>query len=387
MKVPIARPSFDETDRAAIVEPLETGWVVQGPKVAEFESLFADYVGAPRAAACSSATTGLHLALATAGIGPGDEVIVPAFTWVATANAVLYCGARPVFCDVDLDTFNLNADDLAARVTDATKALAPVHLFGLPADMGAVGEVARAKSLTVVEDAACGLAARIDGQHVGTMGDFGVFSFHPRKALTTGEGGMVLARDADADALIRSLRDHGAGTSDRARHESKQGYLLGAFNVMGFNYRMTDFQGALGVSQMAKAEWVHARRTALAHRYDEALADLDWLVLPRAPEGVTHGYQSYVCLFRPEAPTLGRLDTLNARRDALMKRLADEGVSTRQGTHAVHALGLYRERFGLRPEDYPGAWMAERLSIALPLFPDMTEAEQDHVISCLRGAM
>ncbi len=384
IRVPITRPCFDDDDRAAIVGPLATGWVVQGPNVAEFERRFAEYTGAGHAVASTSCTTGLHLALAALGIGPGDEVIVPAFTWVASANVVLYCGATPVLCDVDADTFNVDLADLEARITPRTKALLPVHLFGLPVDMGPLLELARRHGLAVVEDAACGTGARWQGTHVGHIGDFGAFSFHPRKAITTGEGGMVLTNDAEGARLLRTLRDHGASKSDLARHEGKAAFLLSEFNVMGFNYRMTDIQGALGVTQMAKLEWIQARRTALAHRYDALLADLDWLRVPGVPDGDTHGYQSYVCVYRPEAPTMANVDSLFERRCALMMRLESEGVSTRQGTHAVHGLGLYRERFGLRPEDYPQAWIAERVSLALPLFPTMTEAEQDRVVELLR---
>lgn len=386
MRVPISKPWFDEEEQAAVLEPLASGWVVQGPKVQAFESLFATYIGTPNAVACTSCTTALHMALTALGVGRGDEVLVPAFTWVASANAVMYCGATPVLCDISLDTFNLDPADMAARVTGRTRALMPVHLFGLPADMEAVTHLAKTRGLKVVEDAACGLGARIAGRHVGTLGDFGAFSFHPRKAITTGEGGMVVTSDADRADELRSLRDHGASRSDRARHEGRRGFLLPEFDVLGFNYRMTDVQGALGVAQMGKVERIQARRAALAARYDALLADIDWLATPRVPPDREHGWQSYVCLFRPEAPTLARLNALGDRRDALMQRLEQAGVATRQGTHAVHGLSLYRRRFGFRPEHLPNAWMAERLSLALPLYPTMTEAEQDYVVARLRAA-
>ncbi len=385
MKVPITRPFFDDDDRAAVAAPLDTGWVVQGPNVAAFEGLFAQHTGAAHAVACTSCTTGLHMALVAADVGPGDEVLVPAFTWVATANVVLYVGATPVLCDVELDTFNVDVDDLARRITPRTKAMIPVHLFGLPADMARLNALAAEHDLKVIEDAACGLDARIDGQHVGTFGDFGAFSFHPRKAITTGEGGMVTTADAGRDALLRALRDHGAAKSDLARHGDKQAFLLSAFELMGFNYRMTDFQGALGVTQMKKAPWIHERRTALAQRYDRLLADLDWLRTPTVPDGWTHGYQAYVCLFAPEEPTFDRLAALRDRRNALMSALEADGVQTRQGTHAVHTLGLYRDRFGLTAADYPNAALAENLSMALPLFPTMSEAEQDWVVDRLKA--
>lgn len=383
MKIPITKPVFDDADRAAVASPLDTGWVVQGPNVARFEANFATYVGAPSAIACSNCTTGLHMGLAAAAIGPGDEVLVPAFTWVASANAALYCGATPVLCDVSLDTFNVDLDDLEARLTPRTRAVVPVHLFGLPADMGRLMPWARKHGLAVVEDAACGLDARIDGQHVGTFGDYGAFSFHPRKAITTGEGGMVLTADAAKDALVRSLRDHGASKSDATRHAAKNAFLLSEFNVLGYNYRMTDMQGALGVTQLAKARWIHERRCALAARYDRLLSGLSWLRTPVVPAGWTHGYQSYVCLFAPETPTFAALERLRTERDALMTTLEENGIQTRQGTHAVHTLGYYRDRFGLRAEDYPNAALAENLSITLPLYPQMTDEEQDYVVEHL----
>lgn len=378
IEVPITRPCFDDDDRRAIAAPLDTGWVVQGPHVAEFERRFAAYTGAAHAAAATSCTTALHLALVAAGIGPGDEVLVPALTWVATANAVLYTGATPVLCDVALDTFNVDVPALAARVTARTRAVIPVHLFGLPADLPAIMALAAKHDLRVIEDAACGLDARIDGRHVGTWGDYGAFSFHPRKAITTGEGGMVTTADPDGDATVRALRDHGA-----VRGAAPQG--LGAFDLLGFNYRMTDFQGALGVSQLAKAAAMHARRAALADRYATRLAALDWLRPPTTPTGHTHGWQAYVCLFAPDAPRFDHLDALRARRDRLMAALAADGVQTRPGTHAVHTLGLYRERLGTTAADCPGASLAEGLSIALPLFATMTEAEQDHVVDRLKA--
>lgn len=379
MRVPITKPWFDEADFAAVQAPLTTGWVVQGPWVERFEQRFAAFAGAEAAVACTSATSGLHLALRALDIGPGDEVVVPALTWVATANAVVYCGATPVFADVELSTFNLDPAGLREVVTAKTRAVIPVHLFGLPADLDAVMAVAGAKGLGVVEDAACGLGSRWRGEHVGRVGDFGVFSFHPRKAVTTGEGGMVLARAAAQVARLRVLRDHGG---ERVAGDP---FALGAFDELGYNYRMTDIQGALGCSQMEKAAAAVEGRRARAARYDELLAGLDWLRLPSAPAHVQHSYQSYVCLFAPEEPSLGNVDRLSARRDALMSALAAAGVATRPGTHAVHALGWYRARYGLRPEDRPGAWLAERLSIALPLYPQMSDAEQDFVVAALKA--
>lgn len=386
MKIPITRPWFDAADFAAVQAPLETGWVVQGPHVKRFEQRFAAFTGYADAVACTSCTTGLHLSLIAAGVGPGDEVIVPSFTWVASANAAIYCGARPVLVDVDLDTFNIDPEAMKAAVTPATRALMPVHLFGGAADMAAVSSVADAHGLKVIEDAACGLGTRWRGQHVGAIGDFGAFSFHPRKAVTTGEGGMVLARDARALDHVRVLRDHGASKSDRARHEGQDAFLLSPFSQLGFNYRMTDIQGALGCTQMEKVPTVLERRVARARRYDALLAEFDWLRTPTVPAETEHSYQSYVCLFAPERPTLDALADLHAGRNRVMRHAESRGVATRQGTHAVHGLAYYRERFGYAPTDFPGALMAEQLSMTLPLYPQMTDAEQDYVVEVLAEA-
>jgi dTDP-4-amino-4,6-dideoxygalactose transaminase len=384
MRVPITKVLYDEADLEAVQGPLRTGWVVQGPNVEAFERSFAEFTGADSAIACTSCTTGLHLGLAALGIGPGDEVIVPSLTWVATANAVEYCGATPVFCDVELETFNIDTAQLPGLITERTRAIMPVHLFGLSADMGAVMRLAEAHDLGVVEDAACGLGALWADAHVGTIGDFGAFSFHPRKAVSTGEGGMVLCRSAEMDKKVRSLRDHGASKSDLARHHDKAAFLLSEFNHLGFNYRMTDIQGALGVTQMQKAGYVLERRRALAGRYDEILADLDWLITPVVPEPCVHAYQSYVCRFAPEPPTLENVDALHERRNAMMMAMEADGVSTRQGTHAVTNLGYYTEKYDIDPRDYPGGLLSELLTVTLPLYPQMTEVEQDYVVECLR---
>ena len=384
MQIPITKPFFGEQEEKAVVEPLRSGWVVQGPKVAEFESLFADYAKAPYALATSSCTAALHLALVALGIGPGDEVILPAFTFVATANVIEQQRATPVFCDIDLHAFNIDVSQIASRITPHTKAIMPVSLFGLCADMEPIIEVAQEHNLYVIEDAACGIGAWYHGHHAGTLADIGCVSFHPRKAITTGEGGMVLTADKELAEKIRSLRNHGAIKSDLQRHESKRGFLLPEYNVVGYNYRMTDLQGAIGVVQMGRLKHVLERRTALAQRYDQALQNLPWLETPYTPEGYVHGYQSYVCLFRPEEPTMDNVEELHERRNMLMAGLEERGIATRQGTQAVHILGYYRQRYGLKAADFPNAYLADRLSLALPLYPQMTEEEFAYVIENIR---
>ncbi len=381
--IPITKAVFDDAEAAAVAEVLRSGWVVQGPRVAAFEKGFRDFTGLPEAVACTSCTTGLHLALLCEGIGPGDEVIVPAFTWVATANAVIYCGATPVLADIDLDTFDLTAEEIERRVTPRTCAVIPVHLFGLAADMDAIMAVGQQHDLAVVEDAACALGTLWRGRHVGAFGGGGAFSFHPRKAITTGEGGMYTTADPEKARRARSLRDHGASKSDHARHANPGAALLPVFDVVGYNYRMTDLQGAVGVAQLGKLPAILERRIALAKRYDVLLRDAAGLVTPIEPEGCRHAYQSYVCRLETTDISPKAIHAGNARRNAVMAALESEGIATRQGTHAVHMLGYYRQTFGFDAMDFPCAWAADQLSLTLPLYAEMSEADQDRVVERL----
>jgi perosamine synthetase len=389
--IPITKPCFGEEERKAILEPLESGWVVQGPKVAEFERLFAEFAGVKYAIATTSCTTALHLSLVAMGIGPGDEVILPSFTFVATANAVEYTGATTVFCDIDLETFNIDADQVERKITKKTKAIIPVHLFGLSADMNAIMQIAKRHGLRVIEDAACGLGSYYHGKHVGAFGDSGCFSFHPRKAITTGEGGMIITKDHDSMVAFKSLRDHGASKSDLDRHVDRGGSLLPQFDQLGYNYRLTDLQGALGVAQMRAAGEIIATRKARAERYRQLLKNESWLETPVCPDGSIHSYQSYVCLFRANedfqrSKPLGmdRISLLNEKRNQLMEQLMAKGIAVRQGTHAVHALGYYRKKYHTKLEDYMNSFIAERLSVTLPLYTQMTDEEQDFVVRELK---
>jgi len=380
MNVPIARTSLLESEIQSVIEPLRSGWLVQGPKVREFEDKWSLFTGAKHSIAVTSCTTGLHLSLAAMGIQPGDEVIVPAFTWIATANVVEHLGAKVVFCDIDLETFNLNAQQLASLVTSKTKAILPVHLFGMAADMETINAFAKQHKLWVVEDAACGFGSRYEGQHVGTLGHTGVFSFHPRKAITTGEGGMITTQDEELAAKLRRLRDHGAAMSDLQRHLGARPYLLADHPDAGYNQRMTDLQAALGSAQMDRASDIVRERQHLAQRYDEAFASLAWLRTPVQRAGYEHGYQSYPCLFQPESIKSDALSRINERRNAWMDKLQKLGISTRPATHAVHMLTFYREKYKLNPQDFPNAYAANDCSISLPLFHGMTVEEQDYVV-------
>jgi perosamine synthetase len=386
LRIPITQPYFGQEERDAIVQPLDTGWVVQGPLVQEFERRFCEFTESRYAAATTSCTTALQLAIAALGVKPGDEVIVPAFTWVATPNVVEWMHATPVFCDISLDTFNIDVTQAAALVTPRTVGIIPVHLFGLCAEMSAIAALASRHRLWVLEDAACAFGAYYRDRHAGTFGDAGCFSFHPRKSITTGEGGMVTTGRADLHALIGSLRDHGASRTDRDRHESAGAFLLPEYPHLGFNYRMTDLQGALGCVQMNRARWLLRERARVASRYSERLADLPWLACPSTPSGYTHGWQSYVCLFQPDAPTLAESSTLSMRRNALMASLEARGIATRQGTHAPVLQQFYREKYGFTPDHFPNATIAERISLSLPLFAQLSDDDVDIVVTELARA-
>jgi dTDP-4-amino-4,6-dideoxygalactose transaminase len=293
---------------------------------------------------------------------------------------VEHLGAKVVFCDIDLETFNLDVQQLASLVTTKTKAIFPVHLFGMAADMGSINEFAKQHKLWVVEDAACGFGSRYQGQHVGTLGHAGVFSFHPRKAITTGEGGMITTQDDELATKLRRLRDHGAAMSDLQRHLGARPYLLSDHPDAGYNQRMTDLQAALGSAQMDRASDIVLERQNIAQRYDEAFASLAWLRTPVRRSGYENGYQSYPCLFQPEVIKTNSVARINKRRNAWMDKLQKMGISTRPATHAVHMLTFYREKYKLNPQDFPNAYAANDCSISLPLFHGMSVDEQDYVI-------
>lgn len=380
MKIPIARTSLLESEVNSVLEPLNSGWLVQGPKVKEFEDKWCDFTGAKHSIAVTSCTSALHLSLAAMDFGPEDEAIVPAFTWISTANVIEHLGGKVIFCDIDLETFNLDLDKLDSLITNKTKAILPVHLFGLPADMHRILDLTARKDIKVIEDAACGFGSRINETHVGNFGDTGCFSFHPRKAITTGEGGMVTTNDKSIAEKIRRLRDHGAEMSDLQRHLGPKPFLLADHPDAGYNQRMTDIQAALGSAQMDRANEIVSERQRLANNYNQAFSNLEWLQIPKFSNQIDHGYQSYPCLFKPNEIKKDTIPKLNKERNKWMEDLQDNGISTRPATHAVHMLSYYKKRYHLNSEDFLNAFAANDCSISLPLFHGMTEEEQEYII-------
>jgi perosamine synthetase len=374
--IAIAAPVMGEEEWLALREPLETGWLTQGPKVAAFEKAFAVRHKVEHALAVSSATTGLHLALAALGIGPGDEVIVPAFTWASTANCAVYCGATPVLADVDRKTFNLDPADVAHRITPRTKAVIAVHLFGLCTEVNALRRILP-EHVALVEDAACAAGGAWGNTPAGGLGDVAVFSFHPRKSITTGEGGMVTTRDQNLAERVRVLRNHGASVSEEERHHGPKPYLLPDFDVLGFNYRMTDLQGAVGFVQLGKLDRFIEERARCAAYYRRELASLSWLRLPAEPPQGRHAWQAFVTYVDPA--------TAPRPRNDIMQALHERGIATRPGTHAVHMLGYYARRFGYTPESFPAARDCDRQSMAIPLHNRMTDDDYAYVIEALRS--
>lgn len=390
--IPITKPCFDERELELIAKPIESGWVVQGPYVAEFEKLFCGFTGCAHAVATSNCTTALHLGLEIFGVKPGDKVVVPALTYVACANVVDQLGAEVVFCDVDLNTFNLDPECLAAILQKdhekKIKVVMPVDLFGLCADYDRILPLVKNHGARVLEDAACAFGSFLHGRHAGHFGDIGCFSFHPRKAITTGEGGMLVTANADHDRLARMLRDHGAEVSDHARHDNRSSFLLPEFPVRGYNYRMTDLQGALGVAQMEKAKSILTGRKRVAQKYLKELCDVSFLKLPVELKKFEHSYQSFVCLFTGglSVSQLGveQISGLHAKRGHFMEYLLSCGLGVRPGTHAPYLTAYYQNKYHHSTNEFPMAFVADQLSLALPVYAQMTPDEQDYVIQCIK---
>jgi perosamine synthetase len=370
--IPVARPSIGVEEEQAVLEVLRSGWVSQGARVAEFEKNFAKYVGAAHAVAVSSCTTALHLALLSAGVTSGDEVLCPSLSFIATANSIRYAGATPIFVDVDPATYNMDPACIERAITPRTRAILVVHQVGLPSALSEISEIATRRGLVVVEDAACAIGSEYKRQRIGVPHTaMACFSFHPRKILTTGEGGMITTSSEEFATRIRKLRQHSMTVSDLARHSSTR-VVTESYDEVGYNYRMTDMQAAMGIVQLQRLGGMLARRRNLAERYTQQLSPLGWLIPPAEPSGYRHSFQSYMSTLSSDSPI---------SRDELMQEMLNRGISTRRGIMAIHREAPYRD--AKWDAQLPQTNKVTDNTVILPLFYSMTEEDQDYVIECL----
>lgn len=366
-------PYFDENEIKLLKECLDSRWVTQGPMTERFEKLFQEKHGGQYALAVSNCTTGLHIAMRVLDISVGDEVLVPAYTWITSANCIEYVGAKAVFVDVDYHNFNIDPNKIEAAITEKTKAIVVVHEFGCAAPMDKIMKIAKEHSLYVVEDCACAIGTQYKGKPVGTFGDIGVFSFHPRKVVSTGEGGMCITDNKEIFDSLNQLRNHG-GFMNLKDENYGAPFYMGEYDCLGYNYRLSDIQAAIGVAQMDKLQGLLMHRKECAMKYIELLKNNKKIIIPEHREIYGPTFQSFVILLK---------EGMSAQRNQIMLELQKAEIQTKQGTHAVHRLGYYRNKYSIKENDYPMASYCEDCSITLPIYPNMTEEEQKNIIDYL----
>ncbi|GAB4366531.1 MAG: UDP-4-amino-4-deoxy-L-arabinose aminotransferase [Deltaproteobacteria bacterium] len=370
--LPLSRPSIGEEEIGAVSACLRSGWITSGPKVAELEETFRSLTGAPHAVAVSSATAGMHLLLAALGIGPGDEVVTPSMTFASTVNQIALRGAAPVFADCDYGTLQVDPAEVARKITSRTRAIVPVHFAGAPADLDPIGEAASRAGVPVIEDAAHAVGTFYKGRHAGGFGHPAVFSFHPIKNVTTGEGGMVTCFDGELASRLRLLRFHGI-ERDAWKRYGKGGTPHYDIREPGYKYNLTDLQAAVGVAQMRKVEAFNRRRAELAARYLEGLRDVPGIDLPESP-GYPHVHSWHLFVVK----------VTSMPRDAFLSRLAEHNIGAGLHFPPCHLLRFVRERFGTKVGDLPATERAGSRILSLPLYPGMTDEDAAYVCAAVR---